>query len=216
MLSEFWCSISIGNPGEPLSVCRPMVTIHTLWRLTVIVRTRIKQVRCVQVWAPFPKLIFPRSGVVSTAPWSSLHTRSRTKRSFTGSNRGFKSKYFQMTSGSWSPVREKRRGSSECLLSELQWHSQTQTQVSASRWGTDDTYTLWHSHTNLGSQQYGDERKAMRDVDTLTPCLPRFYLSLSLSLLSLCHSLTRSHLVFLLLVLYFHCFTFTGVQNTLQ
>ncbi len=104
----------------------------------------MQQGRCVQVWVPFPKLIFSRSRVVSTAAWSSLHTSSRTKRSFTGSNRGFKSKCFQMTSGSWSPVREKRRGSSECLSSELQWRSQTQTHVSASRWGTDDTHTLTH------------------------------------------------------------------------
>lgn len=206
---SFWCSISIGNPGEPLSVCRPMVTIHTLWRLTVIVWTRMQQGRCVQVWVPFPKLIFSRSRVVSTAAWSSLHTSSRTKRSFTGSNRGFKSKCFQMTSGSWSPVREKRRESSECLSSELQWRSQTQTHVSASRWGTDDTYTLTHKHCISAN---GDERKAKRDADTLTPCLPRFYLSHSITAVFM--SLARS--VFFFLALYFHCFNWCLQHITIE
>lgn len=201
---SFWCSISIGNPGGPLSVCRPMVTIHTLWRLTVIVWTRMQQGRCVQVWVPFPKLIFSRSRVVSTAAWSSLHTSSRTKRSFTGSNRGFKSKCFQMTSGSWSPVREKRRGSSECLSSELQWRSQTQTHVSASRWGTDDAYTDTHKLriSAIWGRKKGNVRR--RHFDSMPASL------LSVSLYHCCLYVTRS------LFSIFIFMAFTGVQNTLQ
>lgn len=162
----------------------------------------MQQGQCVQVWVPFPKLIFSRSRVVSTAAWSSLHTNSRTKRSFTGSNRGFKSKCFQMTSGSWSPVREKRRGSSECLSSELQWRSQTQTHDGGQT-------TLTHSHTNFASQQYGHERKAKRVADTLTPCLPHFYLSLSITAIFML--LARS--VFFSLFIFT---AFTDVCNTLQ
>ncbi len=190
---SFWCSISIGNPGEPLSVCRPMVTIHTLWRLTVIVWTRMQQGRCVQVWVPFPKLIFSRSRVVSTAAWSSLHTSSRTKRPFTGSNRRFKSNCFQMTSGSWSPVREKRRGSSACLSSELQWCSQTQTPVSASRWGTGDTYTLTHKLliSAIWGRKKGEER--CRHFDSMPTSL------LSVSLYQCCLYVTCSLCVFVFL-----------------
>lgn len=162
----------------------------------------MQQGQCVQVWVPFPKLIFSRSRVVSTAAWSSLHTSSRTKRSFTGSNRGFKSKCFQMTSGSWSPVREKRRGSSECLSSELQWRSQTQTHVSASRWGTDDAYTVTHKLriSAIWGRKKGNVRR--RHFDSAFICL-------TLSLLSLCHSLT-------LLDLYFHGFYWCSEHTTTE
>lgn len=52
------------NPGEPLlkpNSLRAMVTIHTLWRLTVIVGTRMQQGRCVQ---NVPQLIFSRRSCV--------------------------------------------------------------------------------------------------------------------------------------------------------
>lgn len=134
---------------------------------------------------------------MSTAAWSSLHTSSRTKRSFTVSNRGFKSKYFQMTSGSWSPVREKRRGSSECLLSELQWHSQTQTHVSASRWGTVDTYTLTHRLwiSAIWGQKKGDSSR--RHFDSIPT---------SLLSVSFCHCFLY---VTDTLALCFYCLLFT-------
>lgn len=54
--------------------------------------------------------------------------------------------------------------------------------------GGQTTHT--HSHTHFGSQQYGDERKAMLEVDTLTPCLPRFYLSLSITAFTVTRSLS--------------------------
>lgn len=136
---------------------------------------------------------------MSTAAWSSLHTSSRTKRSFTGSNRGFKSKCFQMTSGSWSPVREKRRGSSECLSSELQWRSQTQTHVSASRWGTDDAYTL--THKLRISVVWGRKKGKARH---------RHFDSLPTSLLSV--SITA----FLFVALYFHCFYWASKHITIE
>lgn len=146
---------------------------------------------------------------MSTAAWSSLHTSSRTKRSFTGSNRGFKSKCFQMTSGSWSPVREKRRGSSECLSSELQWCSQTQTHVSASRWGTDDTHTLTHKLriSAIWGRKKGEAR--CRHFDSMPTSL------LSVSLYHCCLYVARS----LALCFSFSLFIFTAltdVYNTLQ
>ncbi len=169
-----------------------MVTIHTLWRLTVIVWTRMQQGRCVQVWVPFPKLIFSRSELCPLqrgALYIPAAEQNAPSQARTEALNQSASKWHQVPGALWE-----KRGEGAVSAFHLSFSGAAKPRLTSQPPDGGQT-TLTHSHTNFASQQYRDERKAKRDVDTLTPCLPRFYLSLSINAVFM--SLARSLCVFL-------------------